>query len=136
MKLDKLLHVKCTKKSFYRSWVEFFSPYHKLTAREKDVFARILEQYCILRDEVKDQSVLLEVLWSNRSKKDMRESLGVSQAYFQLVMAKLRKNGVLIDDDDIEPRYVPNKTADPRFILYVLFDYSSPDDPIRGEKQD
>ena len=41
-----------------------------------------------------------------------------------------------IDDDDIEPRYVPNKTADPRFILYVLFDYSSPDDPIRGEKQD
>ena len=67
--------VKCTEDSFYRSWMEFLAPFHKLTARERDVAARIIAQYFKLSERITDPAVMKEVLWSQTSRKDMRESL-------------------------------------------------------------
>lgn len=134
---NNFIPVKCTEQSFFRAWVEFFAPFHKLTARERDIMARILAQYFKLKKNVKDEEVLYEILWSHTSKKDMRESLGASPAYFQLVVKTLREHGVLTDRDRINPKYLPYITDDPRLLLYVLFDWSSLTNPIKDAlKQD
>lgn len=131
MKPNNVIVLKCTHDSFYRAWVEFLTPYHKLTARERDVAARILAQYFKLKDNVPDPEVLRDVLWSRKSRKDMMDSLKMSQAHFQMVLAKLRQAEFLIDGD-VNPRYIPHKTDDPRFMLQIVYDWSSPENPIRN----
>lgn len=132
MKPNNVIYLKCTGLSFYRMWIEFLAPFHKLTARERDVAARIIVQYFKLKESVNDQEMLKEVLWSQTSRKDMRESLGMSQAHFQMILAKLRSSGVLLDGD-INPKYIPHIGDDPRFMLSIVFDWSSPTNQINGQ---
>lgn len=129
-KPNKVFYVKCTGDSFYRAWIEFLTPYHKLTAREKDVAARLLLQYDKFKENVPDPEVLKDLMWSRKSRKDIMDSLHMSQAHFQMVLAKLKQAGVIVDGD-IDQRYIPPKFSDePRFMLQVIFDWSSPKNPI------
>lgn len=134
MKPNNLIYLKCSGDSFYRAWIEFLTPYHKLAARERDVAARILAQYFKLKDNVPDPEVLRDVLWSRKSRKDMMESLKMSQAHFQMVIGKLKKAEFLIGED-INPRYIPHKTEEPRFMLQVVYDWSTPENPIRSASE-
>ena len=135
MRPNSLFYLKCNPTSFFRAWVEFLAPYHKLTARERDVAARILVQHHVLSAEIKDTEVLRDVLWSRKSRKDMMDSLKMSQAHFQMVLLKLREAKFLKDDNSIEPKFIPKLTEDPRFVLQILFDWSSPDNPIRNVQE-
>lgn len=133
MKPNNLFFVPCTGNSFYRAWMEFLTPYHKLTAREKDVAARILQQYFKFRESVNDPDVIRDLLWSRKSRKDIMDSLKISQAHFQMVLAKLRTAGFLTDGD-IEPRFIPHMIQEEsRFLLQVCFDWSSKTNPIHRE---
>ncbi len=135
MKPNNVFLVPCTDISFYRAWIEFLTPYHKLTARERDVAARILMQYFRFKDSVPDQSVLRELMWSHSSRKDLTDSLKMSQAHFQLVLSKLKSSGFL-KDGDINPRFLPHRIpGDSRFMLQVVFDWSSERHPISREVQ-
>ena len=134
MKPNNLIYLKCTSDSFYRAWMEFLTPYHKLASRERDVAARILAQYFRLKDNVPDPDVLRDVLWSRKSRKDMADSLKMSPPHFQVVIGKLKKAEFLIGDD-INPRYIPHKTEEPRFMLQVVYDWSSPENPIRNASE-
>lgn len=128
MKPNNVIYLKCTDDSFYRMWMEFLTPFHKLTSRERDVAARIIAQYFRLKSSINDPEVLKDVMWSHNSRKDMRESLGMSQAHFNMTLRKLKDAGVL-KDDDINPRYIPHVSNDPRFLLNIVFDWSSPTSP-------
>ena len=132
MKPNNVIYLKCTEDSFYRMWIEFLTPFHKLTARERDVAARIIAQYFRLKDSVPDPEVLKDVLWSKKSRRDMMTSLGMSQAHFQMVLAKLKSSQVIINGD-INPKYIPHKLPeDPRFMLQIIYDWSSARNPIKN----
>ena len=131
MKPNNVIYQKCNRISFFRGRVEFLAPFHKLTARERDVMARILVQYFKLKDNIPDPEVLKEVMWSQTSRKDMRESLKMSQAHFQMILAKLREAGVLVDGD-LNPKYIPHVDDQPRFMLSIVFDWSSDSAPVNG----
>ena len=131
MKPNNVIYLKCTDDSFYRMWIEFLAPFHKLTSRERDVAARIIAQYFKLKDNIPDPVVLKEVMWSNTSKKDMRESLNMSPAHFQMILAKLKSSGVLVNGD-INPKYIPHTNLDPRFMLSIVFDWSTQSNPVDG----
>lgn len=130
MKPNNVFLVTCTEDSFYRAWIEFLTPYHKLTSREREVAARLLMQYFKFRSSVSDPEVLHELMWSKRSRKDIMESLGMSPAHFQMVLGKLKSSGFL-KDGDINPRFIPHTVeGDSRFMLQVMFDWSSSTKPI------
>lgn len=131
MKPNNLLPIKCTEESFYRLWIEFLAPFHKLTARERDVAARIVAQYFKLSDSISDPAVLREVLWSQTSRKDMRESLKMSPAHFQMTLGELKKAGVIVNGD-LNRQYIPHKTEGTRFVFEIIFDWSSPEHPANG----
>ena len=132
MKPNDYIYLKCVDSThFFRQWMEFLTPFHKLTSREKDVAARIIAQYFKLKQSIPDPEVLKEVLWSNTSRKDMRESLGMSPAHFQMILRKLRDSGVLVDGD-LYKKYIPSMGESPRFTLCIMFDWSSPSNPING----
>ena len=133
MKPGKLIYQKIPEDKFLRVWVEFLGPFHKLTSRERDVMARIIAQYYKLRESIPDQEVLKEVMWSNTSRKDMRESLGMTPAHFQMILTTLKKNGIL-DDGLINKRFLPDgySSEDSRYMFSVVLDWSSQKHPING----
>lgn len=133
MKPNKVIYRKCTADSFFRDWVEFLAPFHKLTSRERDVAARVIAQYVKLRQSMPepfDPAVLEEVLWSQTSRKDMRDSLGISKEYFGMILSKLRDIGMIVNGG-VDSRYLPSMTGEPRNMLCIIFDWSSSVNPIK-----
>ena len=107
---------------FFRYWFEFLEPLHKLTGREIDVIASFVKQRYELSKVIKDSDILERVTMSEDTKKKVREDCNMSLAHFQVIMGKLRKNKVIIDNK-VNPRFIPQITEDMEsFPLLINFD--------------
>ena len=107
---------------FFRIWLEFLRPFHKLTDRETDVMASFLKQRFELSKVVSDQEVLDRLTMSEDTKKKVREECNISQAHFQVIMTKLKKTK-MIDNNNINPRFIPRVDKDSEgFQLLLVFD--------------
>lgn len=94
---------------FFKTWVEFLKPVHKLTNKEMSVLAIFLKKRYELSKVIIDQDTLDNVLMSEEVKREIRLKCGISSKYFQIVMSKFRKNGV-IQNNRIYPRLIPEMT--------------------------
>ena len=94
---------------FFRVWVEFLKPVHNLTNREMDVLAAFLKKRYELGKVVSDESTLNKMLMYEETKKGIRTKLGITSKHFQVIMSKLRKNGV-IKDNRIHFKMIPTIT--------------------------
>lgn len=99
-------------------------------------------QYFRLKDRVagddtndaERKELLKALLWSKKSKQDMMCSLGMTPEHFQMIIGKLKKAKFLTEDNDIWPRFIPNKMPDDkRFMLQIVYDWSSQSAPIKNE---
>lgn len=94
---------------FFRVWVEFLKPVHNLTKREMDVLAAFLKKRYELSKIVSDELTLNKMLMYEETKKGIRTQLGITSKHFQVIMSKLRKNGV-IKDNRIHFKLIPTIT--------------------------
>lgn len=107
---------------FFRYWFEFLAPFHKLTNREIDVIASFVKQRYFLSKVIKDDEILERVLMSEDTKRKVREECNITLPHFQVIMGKLRKNQVIIDNR-INPRFIPNiEEENGYFQLMLLFE--------------
>lgn len=107
---------------FFRYWFEFLRPFHKLTEREIDVITSFVKQRYELSKVIKDNEILDRVTMSEDTKRKVREECNMTLPHFQVIMGKLRKSKVIIDNK-INPRFIPNIKEDSGiFQLLLLFD--------------
>lgn len=105
--------------NFFRMWLEFLRPFHKLTERESDVMASFLRQRYELSKVVSDQEILDKLIMSEDTKKKVREDCGISQVHFQVIMTKLKKSK-MIDNGKINPRFIPRVDKDTKSFQLLL----------------
>ena len=122
-KPNNIARVPCSlDKSFFRHWLMFLEPFHKLTKREIDVAASFVKQRYELSKVIKDSEILDRVTMSEDTKKKVREECNITLPHFQVIMGKLRKNKVIIDGK-INPRFIPNIDEETgTFQLLLLFE--------------
>lgn len=107
---------------FFRYWFEFLQPFHKLTEREIDVITSLVKQRYELSKVIKDDEILDRVTMSEDTKRKVREECNMTLSHFQVIMGKLRKSKVIIDNK-INPRFIPNIREDSEtFQLLLLFE--------------
>ena len=107
---------------FFRIWLEFLRPFHKLTERETDVMAAFLKERYELSKVVSDQEVLNRLTMSEDTKKKIRETCNISQTHFQVIMTKLKKNSIIVNNR-INPKFIPRVDKDSKgFQLLLAFD--------------
>lgn len=94
---------------FFKYWLEFLKPIHRLTDREIEVVELFLKKRYQLSKVVTDKELLEKVAMSEDVKKEIREELGITLAHFQVIMSKLRKNKVIIDNR-LNKKFMPNLT--------------------------
>jgi hypothetical protein len=108
-----------TEGKFFRYWLEFLRPFHKLTERETDVMASFLKQRYELSKVIKDQEVLNKYTMNEETKRKVREECGITQAHFQVIMTKLKKSK-MIDNGRINPKFIPRVEEDAKNFLLLL----------------
>lgn len=108
--------------NFFKLWLMFLEPFHKLTKREIDVAASFVKQRYELSKVIKDSEILDRVAMSEDTKKKVREECNITLPHFQVILGKLRKNKVIVDGR-INPKFIPNINADnDTFQLLLLFE--------------
>ena len=119
---NNVIRIPTSQKKFFRFWFEFLKPFHKLTDREIDVITAFTYERYNLGKVISDEDILDKVVMSEDTKKKIREEYKVTPAYFQVIMGKLRRNGLIVNNK-INPRFIPNITEDNGlFKLMLLFD--------------
>ena len=114
--------------NFFRHWFEFLRPFHGLTEREIDVITSFVKQRYILSKVIADDEILDQVVFSEDTKKKVREECNISLPYFQVVMGKLRKNKLIIDGK-LNKRFIPNVPTDAKdFKLMLYFEFKDTDE--------
>lgn len=108
---------------FFRYWLEFLSPFHGLTSREMDVATAFLKLRYELSKSITDPKILDEVTMNDQSKRKIKEECNISPAHFQVIMSKLKKSKVIIDNR-INPKFIPKGISDDdkAFQLLLYFD--------------
>lgn len=107
---------------FFRYWFEFLQPFHHLTEREIDVITAFVKERHALSKVIKDDDILDRVTMSDETKRKVREECKISLAHFQVIMGKLRKGKVILDNK-INPRFIPSIEEDEGvFKLLILFE--------------
>ena len=107
---------------FFRHWLMFLKPFHKLTDREIDIAASLIKKRYELSKVIKDVDILDKVTMSEDTKKKIREECNITLAHFQVIMGKLKRSKVIIDGK-INPRFVPNIDSESdTFQLLLLFE--------------
>lgn len=120
-KPNNVIAVPTTLKRFFRYWVEFLEPLHKLTDREIDVITAFLLKRYELSKDILDPIKLDKYLMNEDTKAEIRDECGVSPAHFQVIMGKLRKSGIIVNGN-IHPKFIPNiKNDNSPFQLLLLF---------------
>ena len=122
--VDNVLNIPTSLKGkFFKHWLMFLLPYHNLTDREMDVAAGFLLKRYELTKVISDVNILESVLMSEDTKRDIRESCDIKLPHFQVIMSKLRKAKVIIDNK-INPRFIPKvKEENGNFKLLLLFTF-------------
>lgn len=106
---------------FFKYWFIFLKPLHHLTDREIDVIASFTKHRYELSKVIKDSTLLDTVLMSEETKRKVREDCNITLAHFQVIMGKLRKNKVIVNNK-INPKLIPNLSEDSKSLqLLVLF---------------
>lgn len=125
-KLNNIVRVPCTLKSFFRYWFIFLRPFHHLTEREIDVITSLAIHRHELSKVIKDVDILDKVTMSEDTKKKVMEECNMTLLHFNTIMSKLRKNKVIVDGK-INQRFIPNLTNESGPFL-LLFDFEISDE--------
>ena len=92
---------------FFKYWLEFLKPFHNMAPRECDVVAELLKTRFELSKVIKDPVLLEKITLSEDYREKVRNNLGITANHFQVILCKLRKIGVLLEDR-INPKFIPN----------------------------
>ena len=120
---DNVILVPCTKSSFFYKWLEFLKPFHKLTNREMEIAAAFLAKREELSKVISDATILDTMLMSEDTKRKIREECNITLPHFQVVMGELR-NSKFIDNNSINPKFIPNLNDSDSFKLLVYYRFN------------
>lgn len=135
-KPNNIIRVQIDSKDFFRFWLMFLKPFHKLTNRELDVAARFLKERFELSKAVSDYNLLNRIVFNEETKRKIQEECGLSKAHFKVVFSNLKKNKVIVNGE-INKKLIPNiiKEGDMFQLLYV-FDFNDSKNSNQGDIQE
>lgn len=118
-KSEKIITLGVTPREFFRTWLVWLRPLHRLTEKEMDIAALMLEGMQFLSSRVKDEKKRGRIVTSLESRKRMSDMIGMSDQYFGMLISGLKKKG-FIQGDGINPQYIPRIEPDGRDYAVTL----------------
>ena len=115
--------IPCNLKTFFKYWLLFTAPLHKLPLRDLEILSYILSKRYELSKIISDDSKIDKFLFSTEIREEIIEENGITKNSFQVSLSRLRKYNVLEENGSINKRFIPNLARDAnRFDLMILFE--------------
>lgn len=126
LSIENVVRVPCKLDGkFFKYWFDFLQPLHNLTEREKEVAACYLRKRFELSQSITDDNILNKYLMSQEIQKQIKEECNLKTSHLQVVLTKLRKNGVIIENDAVNPKFIPKISLDKNsFSLLIYYDFN------------
>lgn len=117
----KVANIKTDLRKFFHYWIKVSKPLHHLTKREGEVLAELLYFRHIIAEEIKDESLMGQLLIQYSIKKKIEKALNIKTTVLDQTLYYLRKKKV-IEDGDIKKAYIPEiKSGDNQFVFAYKF---------------
>lgn len=116
------------KGSFFKLWLQFLEPFHRLTDRELDVAAAFLKLRYELEQNISNKDLLDKIIMNYESRASIKKECGISSARLSMVLDKFRKVKFIVDNK-INPKFIPKniKKGDTSFQLLLHFNFDEED---------
>jgi len=103
---EKTANLKVKIKDFFKKWIEFTTPFHKLNGRQQKVLALLLYHHYTFKKEITNNKILWKAVFDYDTKVDIYTELNMTSASLENIISQLRKSKVIIDNQ-ITPVYIP-----------------------------
>lgn len=121
MKPDNVIVVGSTLDNLFKNWFIFLKPMHSLTDREMDVAACFMKQRFLLSKAITDETLLDKIVMNEDTKRTIREECSITLPHFQVIMGKLRKTKIIVDNK-LSPKFIPRfKEENGNLQLLIFF---------------
>jgi len=109
--------------TFFKYWLEFISPLHKLPPKAIEVAAAFLLKRHELSKSIIEEEVLDKVVLGAECKKELMETCGMSKANFDSNI-KILKQKLFLVENRINPKFIPKNVSNnsKAFQLLLYFD--------------
>lgn len=122
--------------SFFKYWVEFLWPIHRLCPSEMEILACFLKERYALSKKITDERLLDTVIFTTRVRKKILDECGITGVFLSTKLGKFKKQGI-IKEGRINPRLIPNvKEENGSFKLLLYFDFKDDNKTSKDTKPD
>ena len=104
----KIVKVNTDKLGFSKAYLTLFNGTLKLTDRELDLLALLLDKYMEFKEQGLQEPFLSKFVFSTETKREVQAALGINSQYFQNIVSNLAKKGVLIKEGAGLYKFIPH----------------------------
>ena len=117
-KVDCLVNLETD--NFLRGFIELMRPLHKMTSREMDYAAALLEVREEIAKEVTDQNKIDKLLFDEEVREIIRKKANVTPDYAKALVYGMKRKGFIVGKR-INPMYIPSRVEGKPFrLMFVL----------------
>lgn len=121
LKNSKAACIDCNVNNFYKIWLTFLTPLHKLTSKSIEVAAELLKQRKMLSKKVNDPIILNKLLFGPETKNLITKRCKITSSNYYVVIGKLKKAG-FITESGINNLFIPDKNYDGNdYHIHIMF---------------
>lgn len=97
--------------TFFRHWVEFLKPLHKINDRDCDILAELLHQRHLLLKKMGEDRLVEKLVLSREIKAAVCKCCNITPGYLEVIIHHLRKKGAIVDNR-INGKFIPKFDSD------------------------
>jgi hypothetical protein len=102
----KIANINVKLKTFFRNWMQFTQPFHKLPNQQQAVLALLLFYHYQLKSEITNTKILWKAVFDYDIKIKISNELEIQPGALENLLSQLRKRKIIVDNQ-ITPAYVP-----------------------------
>jgi len=123
MNSTSVTRIPCNLDRFFKYWLQFTAPLHRLQGKEIDILAILLKKRFELSKIITEDKLIDQYLFSREVRELMCEESGESMINFRVVLSRLRKANIILDKNRLNKKIIPSlNPKDKRFDLMIIFD--------------
>lgn len=111
MKNINVQTLKVDERKFFVMWLMLLQPFLKLRDQERQVLASLLYYRHTIEQQVKNKSIIDELLFNTKTRKKIREELDIESYSFNNILSSLRKKKLIVNNS-LNTKVIPKVQQD------------------------
>lgn len=102
----KVVNINVNTKTFFKHWIKFTEPFHKLTDKQQNILALFLYHHNELKRQITNNKILWKEVLGYDTKVKIYSELDITSSNLENVLTQLRKRNIIIDNKIVDT-YIP-----------------------------